>query len=50
MLHVICATLVVAALLAQATVIRQWTQQHALVQQANAGPAFQAVYQLRNEA
>jgi hypothetical protein len=36
MLHLICATLVVAALLAEATVIRHWTQQHALVQQAAA--------------
>jgi hypothetical protein len=42
MLHVICATLVLAAALAETTVIRQWTEQHALTgtQQAAAGAAF----------
>ena len=44
MLHVICATLVLAIALAEVTVIRQWTQQHAFIQQAAAGVAFQASY------
>ena len=48
MLHIICATLVLAALLTETTVIRHWTQQHALVQQATAGPAFQSGYVARN--
>ena len=50
MLHVICATLVIVAALAETTVMRQWTQQHGLVgiQQAAAGAAFQSSYQVRN--
>lgn len=48
MVHVICVTLVLAALLAETTVIRHWTQQHALVQQATAGPASQPGYLARN--
>lgn len=44
MLHVICATLVLVVLSAETTVIRHWTQQHALVQQAAAGQAFQSGY------
>jgi hypothetical protein len=47
MLHVICATLVRAVALAETTVIRQWTEQHALTgtQQAAAGPALQFRHQ-----
>ena len=50
MLHVICATLVLAAALAETAVIRQWTQQYAVtgIQQAAAGAAPQAIYQARN--
>jgi hypothetical protein len=44
MLHVICATLVLAVALAEVTVIRQLTQQHAVIQQAAAGVAFQVSY------
>ena len=42
------AATVLAALLAETTVIRHWTQQHALVQQATAGPASQPGYLARN--
>lgn len=50
MLHVICATLVLAVALAETTVIRQWTQQYALagVEQAAAAAAFQSRYQAQN--
>ncbi|MGZ5911010.1 MAG: DUF4142 domain-containing protein [Reyranella sp.] len=48
MLHIIRAALVVAALIAETTVIRHWSQQHALVEQAAAAPAFQSIHQIRN--
>jgi hypothetical protein len=50
MLHVICATLVLAAALAETTVMRQWTQQYAVtgIQQAAAGAAFEVSYRHRN--
>lgn len=49
MLHVICTTLVLAALMAETTVIRHWTQQHALVEQAAAAPAFPSIHRARNQ-
>jgi hypothetical protein len=48
MLHIICATLVFAAAVAETTMIRHWMQQHALVQQAVAVAAYQAQDQIRN--
>ncbi len=48
MLHAICTTLVLAALLAETRVIRHWTHQHASVQQAAAAPAFQSVHKVPN--
>ena len=48
MLHLICATLVFAALLAETTVMRHWTQQHALIEQAAAAPASQSIHLVRN--
>lgn len=48
MLHVICATLVLAAVLAETTVIRHWTQQHMLVEQAATAPVFQSTHRVRN--
>ena len=46
MLHVICATLVLAAALAETAMIRQWTQQYTVtgIQQA----ALQAGYRGRS--
>ena len=50
MLHVICAIFVLAAPLAETTVIRQWTRQYAVtgLQQASAAAAHPAGYQARN--
>lgn len=48
MLHMLCATLVLAAALAETTLIRQWTQQQVLVQQAAASAPLQSRYQARN--
>ena len=48
MLHVICAALVLAALMAETTVMRHWAQQHAVVEQAAAAPDFPSIHQVRN--
>lgn len=50
MLHVMCVALVLVTALAEATALRQWTQQHELagIQQAAAGAGFQPVYRGRN--
>ena len=48
MLHVLCATLVLAVALLETTLIRQWAQQHVLVEQAAAGAPLQFQYPARN--
>jgi hypothetical protein len=48
MLHVICATMILGALLAETTVIRQWTERHAVVQQVAAARVAQTDSQVRN--
>lgn len=50
MVHVICATLVVALALAELAVIRQWAQQHALAgtQQAVVVADFKTAYKGAN--
>ncbi len=48
MLHVICATLVLAAALAETTVIRQWTRQYTVAGiQQNLGTPGQGLGQMR---